>query len=481
MPLFTPSRRWQPAFYPFKDRTFTERLEESFERSIKGILWGCRMCGNCLLQETAFICPMACPKGLRNGPCGGSSPEHCCVDESRPCIWHAIYTRAEKMNRLDMLLEILPPLDWEKTGTSALRDVSSKARKLGYYKTLKSVTLAPPEKRKENWDTFFREIRQPEWWAGDSNPHPTPAHEPVSDLHKKLNSGKFTITFELTPPVSADLSSFTQELAQLHSSVDAVNITDGASAMPRTSAFSAALKATSSGVEPVLQMAARDRTRISFQADLLGASASGIHNVLVISGDHPNKGTPPFSRMSPWDYDSIQGIWMARKLRDDGITLDGREVITHPKYFIGAAAAPFASEPRFQAIRAEKKINAGAQFFQTNLVFDIPGFEAYLEALDKRNLLSRVFLLVGLTPLTSLKKINHLLKLPGIHIPGWMIDRITNATDPKLVSHQLFLELITRLQAMPGVHGLHFMAMNNITYFRQVLAETGLNEITIKK
>lgn len=476
MPIFTPSRRWQPAFYPFKERTRAERLEESLERSFKGILWGCRMCGNCLLQETAFICPMACPKGLRNGPCGGSTPDHCCVDESRPCIWHAIYVRAEKMGRLEKLLEILPPLDWDKTGTSALHDVYSKMQDHGITNTIKSVTLTTPQKRQENWDTFFKEIRQPNWWDGDSEPHPSPVHESGSDLEKKLNAGKFSITFEVTPPISADLSSFEQQLTQLHSSVDAVNITDGASAVPRTSAFSAAMQAIQSDIEPVLQMAARDRTRISLQADLLGASASGIRNVLLISGDHPNKGTPPFSRMAPWDYDSIQGIWMARKLRDEGITLDGREVVDRPKYFIGAAAAPFASEPKFQAIRAEKKINAGAQFFQTNLVFDISGFEAYLEALEKRNLLNRIFLLVGLTPLTSLKKIKHLQKLPGVHIPVWMIDRISNASDPRMVSHQIFLDLITRLQTMQGVNGLHFMAMNNITYFRQVLAETGLDK-----
>ena len=112
MPVFTPGRRWQPPYYPFKRETFGNRLLESTELVVKGPLWGCRMCGNCLLQETAFICPMECPKGLRNGPCGGSTKEHCYVDETRPCIWYRIYDRAFRMGRQEMLLEVLPPLDW---------------------------------------------------------------------------------------------------------------------------------------------------------------------------------------------------------------------------------------------------------------------------------------------------------------------------------------------------------------------------------
>jgi hypothetical protein len=99
MPGFTPGRRFQPAYFTFGRRPLPERLLTFAERQAKGLAFGCRMCGNCLLQETAFICPMECPKGLRNGPCGGSTPECCYVDQSRPCIWHAIYERAERMGR----------------------------------------------------------------------------------------------------------------------------------------------------------------------------------------------------------------------------------------------------------------------------------------------------------------------------------------------------------------------------------------------
>ena len=114
MPVFTPGRRWQPPYNSFKREPFGNRILVSMEKVIKGPLWGCRMCGNCLLQETAFICSMECPKGIRNGPCGGSTSDHCYVDETRPCIWYRIYERAFKMGRQEMLLEVLPPLDWDK-------------------------------------------------------------------------------------------------------------------------------------------------------------------------------------------------------------------------------------------------------------------------------------------------------------------------------------------------------------------------------
>src|SRR5512137_686224 len=116
MPGFTPARRWQAAYRPFRHSSFGEKVETTLERTVKGALFGCRMCGNCLLQETAFICPMECPKGLRNGPCGGSTPEHCYVDPTRPCMWYQIYDRSFKMCRQEKLLEVLPPLDWDKVG-----------------------------------------------------------------------------------------------------------------------------------------------------------------------------------------------------------------------------------------------------------------------------------------------------------------------------------------------------------------------------
>ncbi len=185
---FTPGRRFQPPYFPFSRRPIWERALAMLERRVKGALFGCRMCGNCLLQETAFICPMECPKGLRNGPCGGSTPEGCYVDPTRPCVWHRIYERAERRGTTAKLLEVLPPLDWSRTGRETWAEVLQKARERGFGAAVKSLA-GPAEKRRAFWDPLFREIRQPVWWMGDDRPHPAAPHQPASTLEEKLAAG----------------------------------------------------------------------------------------------------------------------------------------------------------------------------------------------------------------------------------------------------------------------------------------------------
>ncbi len=202
MSLLTPGRRWQPPFFPFKKEPFGKRVLRRTERWIKGPAFGCRMCGNCLLQETAFICPMECPKGMRNGPCGGSTPEKCYVDETRPCIWYKIYERAFKMGREELLLEVLPPLDWDKVGTETWGDVVRSIRKFGSGAFIKSRFSGDKEKKALAWESVFQPVRQPEWWKGDSQYHPHAYDEPISNLEKELRSGKFVITAEVSPPLS---------------------------------------------------------------------------------------------------------------------------------------------------------------------------------------------------------------------------------------------------------------------------------------
>jgi hypothetical protein len=172
MPIFTPGRRWQPAYSPFKQESFGNLVLENVEYALKGPLFGCRMCGNCMLQETAFICPMECPKGLRNGPCGGSTPEHCYVDKTRPCIWYKIFERSFKLGREEKLMEVLPPLDWEKVGTETWKDVVTCVRKNGAGKVLKSLVLNQGEDRWKTWDLVFRTVRQPDCKATTSTMRP---------------------------------------------------------------------------------------------------------------------------------------------------------------------------------------------------------------------------------------------------------------------------------------------------------------------
>ena len=446
----------------------------TFERALKGALWGCRMCGNCLLQETAFICPMECPKGLRNGPCGGSTPESCYVDPTRPCVWFKIYQRAEKMGRLEWLMEVLPPLDWDKTGTSAFRDLRAHLKAHGGMRAIWNGLTAPAELRRQKWEAFFHEIRQPGWWQGDALPHPPPPHEPVSHLEAVLAAGQFAITAEISPPVTADPAEAEKKILLLKEYVDAVNFTDSPSATPRMSSLACSLIALRHGVEPVLQVAARDRTRMGLQGEILGATALGIRNILCLTGDHPRTGPPPNGRMDIWDLDAIQSLWILRQMRDEGHFLDCREIKCRPQSFLGAAGSPNSSTPLIQAMREEKKINAGAQFLQTNLIFDYDRFVDYLEALERREVTVRAPLLAGISPIRSVKAAHYMNQIPGVRVPQSYIQRMEASADPKEESVQMTLELIDKIKRLPAVRGLHFMSVTWESVVPRLIRESGL-------
>ncbi len=474
MPGLTPGRRWQAPYRPFKNVSTAEKVEMTFERALKGALWGCRMCGNCLLQETAFICPMECPKGLRNGPCGGSTPESCYVDPTRPCVWFKIYQRAEKMGRLDRLMEVLPPLDWDKTGTSAFRDLRAHLKAHGGMRAVWNGLTAPAELRRQKWETFFHEIRQPGWWQGDALPHPPPPHAPVSHLEAVLAAGQFAITAEISPPVTADPAEAEKKILLLKEYVDAVNFTDSPSATPRMSSLACSLIALRHGVEPVLQVAARDRTRMGLQGEILGATALGIRNILCLTGDHPRTGPPPNGRMDIWDLDAIQSLWILRQMRDEGHFLDCREIKCRPQAFLGAAGSPNSSTPLIQAMREEKKLNAGAQFLQTNLIFDYDRFVDYLEALERREVTLRAPLLAGISPIRSVKAAHFMNQIPGVRVPQSYIQRMEASADPKEESVQMTLELIDKIKCLPAVRGLHFMSVTWESIVPRLIRESGL-------
>jgi methylenetetrahydrofolate reductase (NADPH) len=474
--IITPSRRWQPAFYPFKKEKFSRRLLAKTERIVKGPLYGCRMCGNCLLQETAFICPMECPKGLRNGPCGGATPEKCYVDETRKCIWYCIYEKSVKMGREEKLLEVLPPMDWDKAGTETWGEVVRQIQKVGTGKFIGSLFSKSHTHRTEVWESVFRTIRQPEWWKGDSEYHQPSYNEPVSELERRLRNGEFVVTTEIIPPLHSNTDRLKENIELVKQHVAAVNFTDSSSAWPRMSSFACSVIAAGMKAEPVLQITARDNTRTGLQSRVLGAEELGIHNILCISGDSPKIGPSPRGSMEILDIDSVQMLWILRRMRDEGIYLDGRQMKYPPKFFLGAAASPFASEPRFQAIREHKKINAGAQFLQTNLVFDPEGLDKWLEQLDKRNILGKAFILVGVAPLRSLKVALHLNKeIPGVTIPESIIRRIEKAgTSAHEEGITIALEHIEKIKKKQGINGIHLMTFGCESTVQRIIEEAGL-------
>jgi 5-methyltetrahydrofolate--homocysteine methyltransferase len=476
MPGLTPGRRFQPAYFSFSRQPLARRWLAFVERQVKGRLFGCRMCGNCLLQETAYICPMECPKGLRNGPCGGSTPEGCYVDATRPCIWHRIYERAERKGWSDRLQEVLPPLDWARVGHETWLDVLEKVRDRGYGKALKTF-VAGRDERKAFWEPLFREIRQPYWWQGDSRPHPAPPHQPVSTLEEKLVAGQFVVTSEVAPPLSVAPDELARTLSILRDYIDAANFTDSPSATPRMSSMACSVLALARGVEPVMQITGRDRTRMALQAEILGAAALGIRNVLCLTGDHPKQGPGPQGRMDIWDLDSIQMLWVLRRMRDAKQYLDGRAIANPPRLFLGAAASPSASTPRVQALRELKKAHAGAQFFQSNVVYDLDHFERYLEGLDKAGVLTLAPLLVGITPVRSARAARAMAMVPGITIPEAMIARLERSANPQEEGVQIALEIIERVRRLPGVRGVHIMAVGWELIVPRLVREAGIRDL----
>ena len=478
MPVFTPGRRWQPPYNSFKREPFGNRILASVEKFVKGPLWGCRMCGNCLLQETAFICSMECPKGIRNGPCGGSTSEYCYVDETRPCMWYRIYDRSFKMGRQEKLLEVLPPLDWDKVGGETWGDVFSQVKKIGSGKVVRGLIGSDPVKRSVTWDGIFRPVRQPDWWQGDAEYHAPASAEPVSELERRLKAGEFVVTAEVQPPQTVSTNKLCSNIAMVKPYVLAVNFTDCPSATPRMSSLACSCMAIQNGMEPVMQIAARDRTRIGLQAEVVGASALGVRNILCLSGDSMKLAPGPRGRMDIVDLDSVQMLWILRRMRDDGRYLDGREMKFPPKFFLGAAASPFASEPKFQAIREHKKVNAGAQFFQTNLVYDSDRLEIWLNELAKRNILDKVYILIGITPLKTLKMAKYMNdEVPGVFVPDLVLKRMEAADaagNAQEEGVQIALEMIEKIRSKQGVNGIHIMAVGWEEIVPRIVKEAAL-------
>ena len=474
MPIFTPGRRWQPPYSPFRRVSPGGRLLATVERWTKGPMFGCRMCGNCLLQETAFICPMECSKGLRNGLCGGAM-EQCYVDPTRPCIWYAIYQRAERMGRTEKLMEVLPPMDWDKVGGETWGDVWVQMRRVGFRTFFGGLLSRDVARRARVWDEVFRPVRQPTWWDGDAVYHPPKYTEPASELERRLRAGDFVVTAEVAPPLSVKTDKLLSNIDSLRDYVAAVNFTDSASATPRMSSWACGVLAQRRSVEPVLQITARDHTRLSVQSDVIGANALGIRNILCLTGDSPRVGVSPMERLDVVDLDSIQMLWVLRRMRDEGKYLDGREIKNPPRYFLGAAASPLGSQVRFQVIREHKKINAGAQFFQTNVVYDTDALDPWLNELAKRDLLNKVYILIGVMPIRSFKMAQRLKEVPGIRVPEPILKRMEAAGDRgEEEGVAIALEQIERIKQMKAVHGIHLMTVGWESIYPRIITEAGL-------
>jgi len=226
-----------------------------------------------------------------------------------------------------------------------------------------------------------------------------------------------------------------------------------------------------------LQIAARDKTRSGLQSDIMGANVMGVHNVLCISGDNARIGPTPTSNTNILDMDAVQMLWILRRMRDEGIYLDGRKMKSPPQLFLGAAASPFASEPKYQALREQKKVNAGAQFFQTNLIYDPDQLDLWLEELYKKDILDKVYILAGVTPIRSRRMAEYLHhSIPGVTVPQMILERFEEAKedDYEDLGVDIALEIMEKIKGKQGIHGFHLMSVGWEAIVPRLIEEAGL-------
>jgi methylenetetrahydrofolate reductase (NADPH) len=289
-------------------------------------------------------------------------------------------------------------------------------------------------------------------------------------LQERLRQGSFVMTAELVPPVSCDAQELLRKAASLKGLADAVNVTDGAGARAHMSALAASSLLLQAGIEPILQMTCRDKNRLALQSEMMGAAALGIRNLLLLSGDDPKAGDQPDTK-PVFDVDSKTLIETARRLRDEGTLPTGRKVAGHADFFIGAADMPIDPPEGWQPNALLAKVQAGAQFAQTQFCMDAAIVRRYVAALEKAGVTSKLALLIGVNPLRSAKSArwmkNHLY---GTIIPDDFIARLEKAADPAREGLRICVELIKELSTIRGVAGVHIMAPGNDAAIPEAIA-----------
>jgi methylenetetrahydrofolate reductase (NADPH) len=297
-----------------------------------------------------------------------------------------------------------------------------------------------------------------------------------SRLERVLRSGRFAVTAELNPPDSADPQAVYDRALVLASVCDAINATDASGANVHMSSVGVCALLTRAGYEPVMQVSCRDRNRIAIQGDLLGAAAMGVRNVLCLTGDGVQAGDQPEAK-PVFDLDSITLLETARILRDEGRFLSGRPLEARPTFFLGAAENPFAPPLDVRPLRLAKKIEAGADFIQTQFCFDVPALRTFMAAVRGLGLHQRAFLLIGVGPLRSARAAEWMqANVPGVVIPEEVVRRLRGVT-PEQQRHEgkrLCIEIIQQVREIEGVSGVHVMAYRQEELVAEIIEEAGL-------
>jgi methylenetetrahydrofolate reductase (NADPH) len=297
-----------------------------------------------------------------------------------------------------------------------------------------------------------------------------------SKLEKIFKSGVMAVTSECGPPRSSDPAHIIEKGHLIKNHVDAINITDNQTSVTRLCSLAACIHLKLQGLEPVLQMVCRDRNRIAMQADILGAASFGINNMLCLSGDHQSFGDHPKAQ-NVFDLDSMQLIQTVRHMRDEGKFLSGDEIKLPPNLFVGAAANPFADPFKIRVPRLAKKIAAGAEFIQTQCVYNLDKFELWMKGVVERGLHEKVFIMPGITPMRSVGMAKYMARaVPGMDVPEELIKRLSGVAKDKQAAEGITIavEAIQRLRECKGVSGFHIMAIEWEDKVPEIVERAGL-------
>ena len=297
-----------------------------------------------------------------------------------------------------------------------------------------------------------------------------------SHLEKVLVSGNLAVTSECGPPRGALPDHVREKGGYLKGVVDAVNVTDNQTAMVRMSSLAASILLKQEGLNPLFQMTTRDRNRLAMQADIIGAYAMGINTMLCLSGDHTKFGDHPMAA-NVHDLDSMQLIQMVKAMRDEGKFQGGADIKGPPKMFIGAAANPFADPFELRVLRLAKKVAAGADFIQTQCIFNVDKFEKWMEMVCARGLHKQVYILAGVTPMKSVGAARYMKnKVPGMDVPQELVDRMGAVPKEQQPEEgiKICIETIDLLKKIEGVAGFHIMAIDWEEKVKEIVDRAGL-------
>jgi len=295
-----------------------------------------------------------------------------------------------------------------------------------------------------------------------------------TNLEKILETGRFAVTAEAGPPKGTSAAVIQRKAELLRSCCDAVNITDNQTAIVRMSSFAGCALLKQQGVDPVMQIVCRDRNRIAIQSDVLGAVALGIGNILCLSGDHQKFGNHPTAK-NVFDIDSIQLIQSLKKMRDEKKFICDEDITGEVPIFIGAAENPYADPFEFRVTRLAKKIKAGADFIQTQAVYDVAKFTKWMEMVTDKGLDRQVHILAGVIPIRSVGMSRYMRDyVSGISVPDEIVTRMEEASDAKAEGVKIALEIIDQLKEMPAVHGIHIMAVGWEDIVPVIIEQAGL-------